>query len=185
MDIRIFATDCIYGVYILTVWIARFACIMRMHTVRGRDNLVYLDGVYRNASVRGKETRCTVSTYRVHLYPSDISTLEAFLRTVQTTTTTSISIGTTLSVSVVPSSVVLSTIRRRYGWFPRIPGIVPFSFGNNGAHRKKREEALDLIFCGTTTHRSGIVITNEGYRFEHDTSWFFFSFSFFYLCEIL
>lgn len=106
--------------YIRRVYIDRLDCTfcvyhMRMHTVRGRDNLVYLDGVYRNASVRGKETRCTVSTYRVHLYPSDISTLEAFLRTVQTTTTTSISIGTTLSVSVVPFSVVLSTIRRRYG----------------------------------------------------------------------
>lgn len=167
--------------YIRRVYIDRLDCTfcvyhMRMHTVRGRDNLVYLDGVYRNASVRGKETRCTVSTYRVHLYPSDISTLEAFLRTVQTTTTTSISIGTTLSVSVVPSSVVLSTIRRRYGWFPRIPGIVPFSFGNNGAHRKKREEALDLIFCGTTTHRSGYHERRISIRTRYELVFFFFFF---------
>lgn len=149
-------------VYIVCVcvYIDRLDCTfcvyhMRMHTVREEEITWYIR-VCRNASVRGKETRCTVSpvsTYRVHLYPSDISTLEAFSRTVQTTATTSISIGTTLSVSVVPS----------YRSFDdtRIPRIVAFSFGNNDgcAHRKKREgEALDLIFCGSRTRRSSIVI---------------------------
>lgn len=119
---------------------------MRMHTVREEITRYIWMACIETPRVRGKETRCTVSpvsTYWVHLYPSDISTLEAFLRTVQTTTTTSISIGTTLSVSVVSYRSFDDTVL-----LPANPGIVSFSFGNNGerAHRKKREEALDLIY---------------------------------------
>lgn len=181
--------DCIWCIY---VYIDRLDCTfcvyhMRMHTVREEITRYIWMACIETPRVRGKETRCTVSpvsTYWVHLYPSDISTLEAFLRTVQTTTTTSISIGTTLSVSVVSYRSFDDTVL-----LPANPGIVSFSFGNNGerAHRKKREEALDLIYSAVEhaerIDRVSLSRGRESIRIRYEKV--FFLFFFMCLCEIL